>query len=65
MDRQNSTNFNIGVVTVLFGLMALVFKLAPIWADLLIVVAGGVLVIATGMPIWKAIYRRVKPRPKH
>ena len=65
MDGRSWTGFNIGVVTVLFGLMALVLKWAPVWADLLAVIAGGVLVIYTGMPIWEAIYRRVKPRPKH
>ncbi|MCX6703911.1 MAG: hypothetical protein NTZ07_00495 [Candidatus Woesebacteria bacterium] len=65
MDGRSWTGFNAGVVTVLFGVMALVFKLAPIWADVLAVIAGGILVIFTGKPVLKAISRRVKPRFKH
>jgi hypothetical protein len=65
MNVQSWNNLAIDFAFFLMGVLGIIFKWAPVLVCLIFLILGLLGLIVIGMPIWKAIYQWIKPRPKH
>ena len=53
-------SFSIGVFLILYSVATMFLKLTPTWGSWVDLVAAVILVVVSGWPIWKAIFRRIR-----